>query len=258
MAGTNYSVKKLAKMAGVTVRTLHIYDKMGLLKPSVRTNARYRLYGDTELLQLQQILFYKELELPLKEIKEILDKPGFNLVKALEGHKKAIHSRRDRLNTLIKTIDKTILTLKNKTMLNTDELYDGLSREDAAAYRKEATEKYGQTAVERSENYLNKLSKQEAMDLAAQQKEISAQLALLKNENPASVSVQSLIHQHYLIIRQFWGTAGDANKQAAAYKGLGDLYVADERFTMVNGVAQPELNLFLSEAMTYYADHELV
>ena len=90
----NYSVKKLSQLAGVSVRTLHLYDKMGLLKPSVRTEARYRLYGEKELLRLQQILFYRELDIPLKDIQTILDDPEFDLLKALEAHKKALLARK--------------------------------------------------------------------------------------------------------------------------------------------------------------------
>lgn len=77
-----YSVKGLSKIAGVSVRTLHHYDKIGLLKPAIRTEARYRLYGENELLKLQQILFYKELDFSLNEIINILNDPDFDLMKA--------------------------------------------------------------------------------------------------------------------------------------------------------------------------------
>jgi len=245
-----YSVKKLAKLAGVSVRTLHVYDKIGLLKPGTRTNTRYRLYGEKELLRLQQILFYKELDFPLKQITAILDSPGFDLVKALESHKKAINSHKTRLNTLLKTIDTTIDTLKNKKMLNTDELYDGLSRE-------EAIENYGQEVVEHAENYLRKLTKEEIKALVAEQKEITQKLYLLKKEDPISAAVQNVIHLHYLNTRKLWGTENAADKQAKNYKGLGKLYLTDERFTMVDNTARPEFNQFLSEAMAYYADTKL-
>src|SRR5688572_8269383 len=101
-----YSVKQLAKLAGVSVRTLHLYDQLGLLKPAVRTEARYRLYGEPELLRLQQILFYKELGLPLQEIGEILDDPDFDLVKALGDHRKALQEQGKKIKVLLGTIDK--------------------------------------------------------------------------------------------------------------------------------------------------------
>src|SRR5580704_4516137 len=108
MGVVRYSVRQLAGLAGVSVRTLHVYDEMGLLKPSVRTDAGYRQYGEAELLRLQQILFYKELDLSLKQIAEILDDPGFDLVEALVGHRIALSARRDRLTTLLNTIEATI------------------------------------------------------------------------------------------------------------------------------------------------------
>src|SRR5690348_1079581 len=144
----NYSVKQLAKLAGISVRTLHLYDKMKLLRPAVRTRAGYRLYSETELLRLQQILFYKELDFALKDIAQILDEPNFDIGNALEGHKKALGAKKARINTLLKTIDNTLQNLKNKTMMNPDELYDGLSPQQAAAYRKEAIDNYGKEVVE--------------------------------------------------------------------------------------------------------------
>ncbi len=112
-----YSVKKLAKLAGVSVRTLHHYDQLGLLKPSLRTEARYRLYGEKELLRLQQILLYKELDFSLQEIGDILDKADFDLLEALQSHKTALQSRRDRLGVLLTTIDKTIQKLKGEELI---------------------------------------------------------------------------------------------------------------------------------------------
>src|SRR5688500_17485670 len=90
-----YSVKRLAALAGVSVRTLHLYDEIGLLKPSIRTEKKYRLYGRAELLRLQQILFYKEMDIPLKEIADILDDPQFDLLTALENHKKALKQKQE-------------------------------------------------------------------------------------------------------------------------------------------------------------------
>ena len=116
-----YSVKQLAKLAGITPRTLHLYDQLKLLKPALRTPAGYRYYNQHELLRLQQILFYKELDFPLKEIGRILDEPGFELLNALESHKKALTLKKARISTLLKTIDKTIITLKNKEMFNAED-----------------------------------------------------------------------------------------------------------------------------------------
>mgnify|MGYP000865807544 FL=1 len=107
-----YSAKGLSKLAGVSVRTLHHYDEIGLLKPAIRTEAKYRLYGENELLKLQQILFFKELDFSLKEIIDILDDPDFDLTVALESHKQALISKQERISVMLNTIEKTVLNLK--------------------------------------------------------------------------------------------------------------------------------------------------
>lgn len=252
--GKQYSVKQLARLAGVSVRTLHLYDELGLLKPAVRTQARYRLYGEPELLRLQQILFYKDLGLPLNEIGEILDDPDFDLVKALEQHRKTLQEQRKRIRTLLDTIDKTIQHLKGGTMLTHEELYEGLPKEKAEAWRNEAKEKYGDEQVERSENALKKLGKPGFEKLKKEWAETWEQLREWKKEDPASVKVQEVIARHYMVTRKFWGTEHLPNKQYEAYKGLGQLYVNDERYTVLDGKPDKEFALFMQKAMAHFAD----
>jgi len=140
-----YTISQLAKMAGVSVRTLHHYDHIGLLKPSSRTTAGYRLYEEQDLLRLQQILFFKELEFPLKEIRDILDDPEFDQIKALENHRRLLQKRTERLARLLKTIDKTIQRLEEDNMTMTDkELYEGFTQEQIERYKRQARELYDQ------------------------------------------------------------------------------------------------------------------
>jgi DNA-binding transcriptional MerR regulator len=252
-----YSVKKLADMAGVSVRTLHLYDEIGLLKPSVRTQARYRLYGEKELLRLQQILFYKELDFPLQEIGAILDDPGFDVVQALESHKEALRSRKEHLAKLLETIDKTITKIKNGMALSHEELYEGFPKGKAEEWRKEAIDKYGSKSVERSEKYLSKMGKDGFAKLKEESMNVILNLLQLVKEDPASEVVQAQIAKHYEVIRKFWGTHGEADKQAEAYAGLGALYVNDERYTMLDRKVNPEFALFMSKAMRHSADRLL-
>ena len=102
------TVKEVSKLTGVSVRMLHYYDKIGLFKPSKINESGYRLYDDNDLSTLQQILFFKELEVPLKDIKDIMNSPYFDKIKTLENQKKLLTLKRDRLNGLIELIDKTI------------------------------------------------------------------------------------------------------------------------------------------------------
>ena len=242
-----FAVKKLAEMAGVSVRTLHHYDRIGLLQPSVRTEAGYRLYGEKELLRLQQILFYKEMDFELKTIAGLLDDPDFDMITALQSHRQSLLQRKERIATLLETLERTIDHLKNKQTMKPEDLYKGLPKEQAQAWRKEATERWpGQ--VKHSEQQLLKLSPEEYETLGKNFARNWEQLAAMTGKDPHSPEVQQLISDHYGYIRQFWGKPeGDI---AAAYKGLGDLYATDERYTSFN----PACGAFMQKAMHYFAD----
>ncbi|MBD2703122.1 MerR family transcriptional regulator [Spirosoma sp. BT702] len=252
-----YSVNKLAKLAGVSVRTLHHYDRLGLLKPSIRTEARYRLYGENELLRLQQILFFKELDFSLADILAIMNDPEFNLLTALESHKQALKARQDRLTTLLSTIDKTISTIKGeRVMLTNEELYEGFPK--GQEYREEAVEKYGAKTIEDSEAKLRQLGKAGFEQLKADQLDIAQKLASLVHQDPTSPAVQEQIARHYVNIRGFWGEEACQSKDMQkAYKGLAQLYIDDPRFTTQNGQENPEYAVFLNKAMVYFADTQL-
>lgn len=252
-----YSAKGLAKMAGVSVRTLHYYDEIGLLKPTIRTEAKYRLYGEDELLKLQQILFFKELDFRLKEIIDILDYPDFDLMKALESHKHLLISRQKQISVMLNTIEKTVLKLKGRKMITDEELYEGFSKENVTKIRNEAIGSYGLEKVEAGENFLRKLSKGQLEGLKNDQKEIYRSLFALTDKDPEGEAVQMEISRHYRNIRKFWGTDGSSNTQWRDYIGLGELYISDDRFTMIDGKAQPEFAVFLSKAMTYFANTQL-
>ena len=251
-----YSVKQLAQMAGISVRTLHHYDEIGLLEPAHRTRAGYRKYGGEELSRLQQILFYRELDFPLKEIAEILDSPEFDAVEALRRHKAALLSRRKRLTQLISTIDKTIAKETEGAPMSHEELYKGIPKEKAQAWRKEAKDKWG-SAVDRSEEYLKSLGKQEFDELKAGFAQCWQTLVDMSDGDPESAEVQAEVEKHYHYIRRFWGTAGSPDDQAQQYVGLGELYKADSRYTTIEGKAYPKFGEFMSRAMRYFAKQNL-
>ena len=122
-----YTVKQLALMSGVTVRTLHFYDELALLKPAYSEANGYRIYEEPQLLMLQQILFYRELGFELKRIKEILSQPEFEKVAALQSHRQVLEKNVARTRTLIDTIDKTISHLKGAKKMKSEELFTGFS-----------------------------------------------------------------------------------------------------------------------------------
>src|ERR1700724_1309914 len=122
-----YTVKQVAKMSGVSVRTLHFYDETGLLKPAYHRANGYRFYEEPQLLTLQQILFYRELGFELKQIERILGRADFEKVAALQSHRKVLQKNLARTRTLIETIDKTINHLKGKKKMKRKEMFRGFS-----------------------------------------------------------------------------------------------------------------------------------
>lgn len=246
-----YSVKQLATLAGVSVRTLHLYDQNGLLPPAGRTAAGYRQYGEAEVLRLQQILFYRELDFSLLEIREILDDPGFDTLQALEEHRLRLQAGKERIAVLLNTIDKTIAHLKNENIMsNHEELYEGFPKDKAEGYRQEAMNKWGKDTVEQSEQKLMAMGKKDFSALKERFETINAQLFERRAANPTSPEIQALIKRHYECIEGFWGK----RPVAEAYKGLGELYVQDERYSMVNGEPQPEFAQFLCKAMAHFSE----
>ncbi len=122
-----YTVKQLAVMSGVSVRTLHFYDEMALLKPAYIKANGYRIYEEPQLLMLQQILFYRELGFELKRINEILSQRKFKKIAALKSHRQVLEENVTRTRTLIETIDKTLSHLKGVKKMKSEELFTGFS-----------------------------------------------------------------------------------------------------------------------------------
>jgi len=249
-----YSVQQLSRLAGVSIKTLHLYDRMGLLKPASRKESKYRVYGEAELLRLQQILFYKALAFPLKVIKDILDDPDFDLLHSLQHQQQLLLQRQEETNVLLATLEKTISSFTQHQPMEPQDLYEGLPKEQAEAYRKEAVAQYGSEVVEHAEKSLRKLSKEEVQHLKAESEDIRQRLFAVMDKDPHSQDVQALIALHYANVRSFWGTSELKDKQAETYKGLGQLYIHDERFTQVNGESQPLFAAFLQKAMAHFAD----
>ena len=131
-----FTVKQLSKMAGITPRTLHYYDEIGLLKPSRVGDNGYRYYGDEALLRLQQILLYRELDMPLEDIKKIMGRRSFDVLTALESHKEQLSKRIAQMERLITTVDDTILYMKGKKEMSEKQLFEPFSEEQQAEYRK--------------------------------------------------------------------------------------------------------------------------
>ncbi len=247
-----YTVQQLARLAGVSVRTLHHYDHIGLLKPSARTAAGYRLYGEADLLRLQQILFFRELDFPLTEIQAILDDPDFDQVKALQDHRQLLQQEADRLGRLLKTIEKTISRLTEDNMTMTDEeLYEGFTPEQIERYTREANERYDPKIVAEANRRVHQMSKAQWQAVKAEGGAVAQQLAGLMDKKPGDTAVQAAIARHYAWVDNFW------HPTAEAYRGLGRGYAEHPEFRAFYEKYRPGLADFMCAAMAYYADHTL-
>lgn len=164
-----YKVKEVAKMVGISVRTLHHYDEIGLLKPETVTSAGYRLYSDKDLEKLQQILFFKELDFDLKKIKEIINHPNFDRKRALEMHKELLIKKRDRLNKIIECVEKTINSMERGIEMEKEEMFSAFDMSEIEKhqekYAEETRQKYGNTdaykeSMQGHQNILRKIGQE--------------------------------------------------------------------------------------------------
>lgn len=248
----SYSIKELSDLAGVSRRTLKHYDQIGLLKPKRQGTGDYRRYTKEELLRLQQILFFRELDFTLADIAKMMNSPRFDIRKSLEDHRALIEIRRDRLGALIETIDKTINGLTNKKHTMTDQdLYSSFSKEEEQKYAAEAKERWGNTeAYKQSQERYGKMSEREKEKVMiegdALMKEIAK--AFKAGESATGDAVQKLIAKHYEGLRVFY----DPNPEL--YRGLGEMYVSDERFGAFFDKYASGLAAFMRDAMAMYAD----
>lgn len=247
-----YTVRQLAKMAGVSVRTLHHYDQIGLLKPATRSPAGYRFYHHPELLRLQQILFFRELDFPLAQIKEILAQPGFDPIEALREHRRRLQARGEQIALLLQTIDKTVLKLTEAEMELTDaELYEGFTQEQIDRYQSEVREKYDPKLVEESNRRVRKMTKAQWNAVKQEGDQVTRGLAELSERDPGDPQVQQLIGRHHAWIENFYPCSSEI------YRGLGQLYVEHPEFRATYDRYRLNLADFMQAAMNYYCDHTL-
>jgi DNA-binding transcriptional MerR regulator len=243
-----YSVKQLADLAGVSARTLHFYDEIGLLKPAATGRNRYRKYDEAAVFRLQQILFYRELDFPLAEIRLILDQPGFDPAEALHSHRKGLLQRAAKLEQLIHTIDKTILHLKGKSAMADEEVFAGFDEETQKRYEEEAAHLWGDHLVKESSHRWKGYSKVKQANILAEAGEIYRGLAGLQKRDPADAEVQQLIARWHNKLRNYY----EPNRQIM--RGLAQAYCEHPGFRATFHKISPESGFpeFLRKAIEHY------
>ena len=214
------TVKEVCELTGVTARTLHYYDEIGLLRPCSVTSANYRLYGSVELERLEQILFFRELDFTLDEIKKILDNPTFDRNEALRQQEKLLVLKRRRLNGLIKLIR----DIRNKEMNTVS--FKEFDTSEIDQYTMEAKRRWGNTDAYRESEGKNADNTKEDWDrIKKGMYNCFEGFAALRSEKPESPAAQ----QQVQILRDyindnFYTCTKDI------LKSLGEMYCADERF----------------------------
>ena len=209
------TVKEISRLTGISVRTLHYYDEINLLKPTQTTDAGYRLYDDTALERLHSILLFRELQFPLKEIKAILDSSDFNTQTALEEQIKLLELQRNRLDEIIISA-REILTKGTENMS-----FSAFDKTEIKNYTDEAKQKWGHTDAykEFEQRHSNSADKTDEL------MQIFAEIGKIKHLSPCCEEAQNLIKKLQNFITENYYTCTDE-----ILKGLGQMYISDERF----------------------------
>lgn len=250
-----YTVQKLAKMSGVSVRTLHFYDEIGLLPPAYIEANGYRYYEEKQLLLLQQILFFRELGFELKKIQKILGKGDFDKIAALHTHRKVLQANIVRTKELIKTIDKTINHLSGDKKMKDQEMYHGFSKKKQAEYEKQIIERFGEQGKVHTDECRQNVKNWGKPDWDKSKQEfdeICKDLAgmMKKNLKADSKEVQSVIRRHYEWLKQFWTPTRES------YSGHGQ-FIVDSELGEAYKAYHPQMAEFIAEAIQVFADQEL-
>jgi DNA-binding transcriptional MerR regulator len=256
-----YTVKELAQLSGVSVRTLHFYDDIGLLKPARVGENQYRYYEEEQLLALQQILFFRELGFELKKIQAIVGRTGFDRFEALRAHREVLLEEQARMGELISTIDQTLAKLKGgkrmKNRMKDKDLYQGFAPEKQAEYEEYIKNRFGvdNEAWLESQKRVKKFTKSDweknGKEWDAICRDLAAELA--KGAAAASAPVQAVIRRHHSWIKKFW------TPKREAYTGLGQGYTGFEwkQAFAAHDPKHPKLAIFMADAMRVFATREL-
>lgn len=255
---TRYTVSELARLSGVSVRTLHHYDEVGLLAPACVGENGYRYYGRDELLRLQQILMHRELGFRLAEIAKVLDAADFDRVAALKAQRARLAAAASRYRQLMRTIDQTLASLKGDADMDDKDLYRGFSPEKQAEYEDWLTDRYGGGMRERiaaSKAKVKGFSKAQIdqMHEAAETFEAAMAKALVDGLPADGSAVQALMQGHCDFVRTFW----KREPTRESYTGLGRLYQEHPDFRARYDGRAAGLTDYLAEAMRAFAEREL-
>ncbi|ATQ44299.1 MerR family transcriptional regulator [Caulobacter mirabilis] len=250
--GQEWTVKQVARLSGVSVRTLHHYDAIGLLKPARVGENGYRLYRREELLRLQQILFHRELEFPLEAIAAVLKAPDFDRIAALRGHRAKLEAQARRYDRLLATLDRTLADLEQEREMDANKLYEGFAPEKQGEYEAWLVDRYGgdmAARIEASKAAVKGWTRADYDAVKAEGDAVNAGLAKAMADGlPAdSAAAQALVARHHAWVGRFW------TPDATAYSGLADMYQEHPGFRAHYDKVAEGLVDYLAEGMRVFA-----
>jgi DNA-binding transcriptional MerR regulator len=247
-----YTVQRLAQLAGISARTLRYYDEIGILKPARINSSGYRIYGQKEVDRLQQILFYRELGMSLDNIKEIVTAPSFDEVEALREHQVKLLAKKEQLEQLISNVEKTIALKEGRMTMSDQEKFAGFKQklidDNEKKYGKEIREKYGDDRVNKSNEKVKNMTQNQYDEVTRLANKVNETLkAAMETGDPAGELAQKAADLHRQWLCFYWDTY---SKEAHA--GLAQMYVDDPRFTAYYDKEQPGTAQFLRDAILIY------
>lgn len=225
-----YTINKLANIAGVSTRTLRYYDEIDLLKPCRINSSGYRIYGEKEIDVLQQIMFYRSMDMKLSDIKDIITNPNFEVEKALEKHEEELIKRREEIDELIRTVQKTIKSKKGEIEMSNKEKFEGFKKEkieeNEKKYGKEIRQKYGEETVKESNKKFMNLKEEDFEKMGKIEKELFDLLkVILESKNIEGEEGKRVYELHREWLSFTW-----PKYTKEAHIGLANMYLQDERF----------------------------
>ncbi|OUP24865.1 MerR family transcriptional regulator [Gemmiger sp. An194] len=245
-----YSIQELARLAGVTTRTLRWYDQIGLLKPGRVAESGYRYYGDAQVDRLQDILYYRTLGVELAQIKECLDDPAFDRLATLRSHLAALETEQACLAGLIRSVKATIDAEERNETMNDEQKFECFKKQAVAEnekrYGKEIREKYGDAQVDQANAAMMGMSREQHATWTELGETLQQKLedAVRSGCTPDSEEGRQIAELH----RQ-WLTQTGIPYTPAKHRGIAELYVLDERFTAYYDKHLPGCARFLRDAV---------
>lgn len=246
-------INELAKISGVSTRTLRYYDEIGLLTPAGKNESGYRLYTLKEIDLLQQILFYRALGIKLSAIKDIIHAPDFNIKSALKEHRQQLLSKKKMIEELLDTVEKTINAMEEETFMSNEEKFKGfterLIEENEIKYGKEIRARYGNDTVNASNKKLRDMNEEKFKAL----EQLELHLFDRLQEAMAIGDATSDIANEVAELHKRWLSFHWPKYTTEAHAGLADMYVADERFTAYyDERVQQGATQFLHDCIKHY------